>query len=1731
MVTDNNDDNDPSASSAVVVNHAAMPRTLSFSSWSHHRRRGVLVPSWASSWRSSPNGKLGVAPPLTLASNRNAAEVSGGIAAGVTTTTNTIDEALQSLYYSHNNNDKNGPSDPADYPHNGMLDGSAASSSSSYLPSSHHDWLLDGGGEWWCFGDENDDQSTTASAVQRSVDPLVELEDYLRDWEQQQQQFDDEPEPDDNDDWNAFPYVADDDFSSEPFEVVRESSPLVEEVDEDDFFGDFQCAVPATAADSRSTTTAATSAIHPPADEPLSSSSSLLLQDVSLTALSEVDSHYHDDDNHDDDGERKCSTTESAEEPSTIIQTSPTNDSATRAHLESCKTPNHSKLPAETSIDSDDDDDVVDLVWHADEMLRRCNLSYGDDNNNSNNAPAKEDQDDINISPASLDTPELLRRTSDSQLRPRTSDSQLRPRDEAGVTTNTQVSSSSAAAATSVTTSPTPREISIPRPSETVNSGGKNALSLRYGSVEEKKFDPLVDDQHATDLDEEEDVLPKQQSKNEVTPVTWHGRRFSASAITEKKLTTQHHPSEAIPPTLHRHSSAPGNLQLEEPDPLWARLPLEDLSTLEARFIRRCQQRYEADRQPLVDSVHDLGLSDSSHWWTSSSNPQLDDTIQLLQSLPWHHIIPATQRRTSPRKSSVSHKTADDDVEDDWDRAECLTLWDDHTTNRLCDLDEALERLQGAVLQRIQPHQSTTLARANQLLHEWETNLRLAFLYWERACGSLEQATSGGDESNRDGGGGLKGHRRLLELWQEREQCAAWNCLLADLDAVWAKEKDLLRRIDLFDIRNANALEEYYAVMAAAQELEATISDERLGKAHCLDEMRSRLASIGSRFWDRLLSLAQSLVSRSCRGPRNGSSCFDQTEYQRLVQAVLDFRHHASAASDEATCFSIESLPARWSENLLRALNYEAERTFAVALLEPTDVQDSEFQQELRVLSQEADLHWGDTAKLRSLSHNLVTIRFVFEPERYYFPKIFHRLCQLLTNVLHTHFLLHEWHRTSWNYDGEETQSCTSQHDAQLQTMFSDMNSSVLTFWDHCEEVIIRCFDEYLHFAPKISLFERSDNAMDDSLWKKDLQNLQDVLLLTDRFVSIRYSFLNVRPPAASNLSSLRDGSHEFLCEKLTNIFRRHLRSVHVEAMNSVGRRLANESWVLGMLLNENGQRRAPDRSLESVLFGLFDTSIQNLTSHETETRYNCYAEDPPDLSITRFAETGNPFDIRVTTTTSPRGDSLDQARTMPQLYPSGILSGSAMYEALSIFLPDAQCFELLSPDVVTRELVVWFSRLLLTIDRLPLIVPDASAVFANLCDLYITTVFRLCAGNGHSEHILLGTDEPKLLSIPPPIVPALNVPDDNVSGSPGFFSFRTKGLLQVSGRFGLSRPLTALPNNLEAEICSPLKRDSQQIFDLREYIFKAQESLQDVVSIDMVDNWLEESSQDSPAEQACEAARLLGKREGAIWGCLVVVALVDAASSVAANKLKAAFSMTEMELQFAPLKAYCKKVLAVIPTLAQVSRMIACTRAVGGAHVVGEIIKVGPGWEENKLHEHCNDYVEDLCDRCALIWGFLTVSAKLPAAALKIVWEHMVSTAYLSLLDGFSRVPSCSTEGRALMALDLASFASGVSPGNVMERLEQAIELASRPPIMEPLFNMRYVDTYVKVFYYPRDDVISWVAENYSNYKLNHVLALVIAATAETQQCQPRIGNSTLTEVVDQVKRIYCGEHSAEPH
>ena len=87
----------------------------------------------------------------------------------------------------------------------------------------------------------------------------------------------------------------------------------------------------------------------------------------------------------------------------------------------------------------------------------------------------------------------------------------------------------------------------------------------------------------------------------------------------------------------------------------------------------------------------------------------------------------------------------------------------------------------------------------------------------------------------------------------------------------------------------------------------------------------------------------------------------------------------------------------------------------------------------------------------------------------------------------------------------------------------------------------------------------------------------------------------------------------------------------------------------------------------------------------------------------------------------------------------------------------------------------------------------------------------------------------------------------------------------------------------------------------------------------------------------------------------------------------------------------------------------------------------------------------------------------------MKILWENLVGAGYMVLLDGFSKVPYCSTEGRSLMSMDVATYNAGVSARSIASRLDDQPR-CPLPTNIQPYRTMSYVNTYIKLFYFPPD-------------------------------------------------------------
>jgi hypothetical protein len=383
---------------------------------------------------------------------------------------------------------------------------------------------------------------------------------------------------------------------------------------------------------------------------------------------------------------------------------------------------------------------------------------------------------------------------------------------------------------------------------------------------------------------------------------------------------------------------------------------------------------------------------------------------------------------------------------------------------------------------------------------------------------------------------------------------------------------------------------------------------------------------------------------------------------------------------------------------------------------------------------------------------------------------------------------------------------------------------------------------------------------------------------MTDRFVSLKSSFFEEKTVGKSLASGRSDGEEWALYDKLADVFRKHLRSVHVEAMNNMGRLLSNETWRLTDLVApvDLEQRIQPTPTVEAVLVGALNAASSYRGGKSKKTTWGNVVDengDVPPCSFNRFVLDGNPFEN--TDIESLELSSFQTVRPSDTEIPSALDSG--VYQSLNAMLGEGGGSRArIAPESVTRGLIAWVSRLLTVMERLPLIVEDVSAVFANLCDLYFATVLRLCVGSARDEQILLGVNQPSPFVMSHDDASTTGPSGGRPSSSP-LFGFSRKGNGSANSR--PLRPQVALQTSLEADICAPISGDQPNVKQLMQFIQRAQRSLQDIVNLDRVGQWLPDPvkrTSETLEEHACALARTLEQREAALSSCLVVAALFD---------------------------------------------------------------------------------------------------------------------------------------------------------------------------------------------------------------------------------------------------------------
>jgi len=1215
-------------------------------------------------------------------------------------------------------------------------------------------------------------------------------------------------------------------------------------------------------------------------------------------------------------------------------------------------------------------------------------------------------------------------------------------------------------------------------------------------------------------------------------------------------------------------------------------LPLAEPTSEEARFIRRTQLRLirQAERgseggeyeeglyseDESYSSLDDATASDNSslctdegeeeehgqpsepyndedNWWRRSASEierslpaeffsdTADPLLATLLSVPWDERPPSDPAYVHGARASFDK----------------MEPYDEYFSRKLSELDQAQRRVTKRLVARIQ-ERTPGLQRGMKRIQDLDLDIARAHLDAEAGATCLKRARGAADEADELGSaGGVLGGLRIVRDADARDRLKSLRSVVEEVDGLIRTEAGLMAM--------PVSVTEYQGRIQTAVQLRESMSrleGGQLSRLKCLQPLRQRVANINVHLVSQMKASFSSTIAERCERTSLSTDVTSEANVETtgflLTEPYATLLHARLLLAKQEGQVNVETILSDWTHYLVDTFCLEADVCVARALLDPTetardceDIEGSEHAQDLLHLRYQCSQLQRTSPDVRStlriVLHNLYTIRFDFENDKNLLPWIYHKLCVLVTEVMRVYYGLEQWHaapsedqssgESSVQSPPSQGMTCSDiqrrieeEGDSQqwdIASISARLHDCRLTLWQHCQSIFIKFLDRYIvHTAKKKALQSNGgDESGGDGKWAVQLEGLHDMWQLTKQMVMLGNEFVG-------NVDSEIDEEWQ---EKLSQIFRSHLRGVHIEAMNTMGALLAHETWMLlpTQIDSHGGWTNHREASADNLKPGceVKDALKRVLDSHcplhfvdsrvLASSGRRTWDNSLQHQDSNHFEELDNPFLSPCESPKDPQTEvlsnrpvaSLSSQPVTVSLAPSEVKQDNrggdlvtsledALYASIYPFIvqdPAGQRVLSIATQGTLNGLAKWTARLFKIMNKLPVIVEDAAKVISNLFDMYLLTVLRMCAGNEANETVLLGMTSGS-------VIPKVSESGgDSAHGNLGHA--RSSSHDSVGSPISLKRTpsasLTSSPisDTVDADICAPLPDEISGMAALQQFVSRGHESLDGMVNLRRVEKW-EAISQShvkatsDPNMRIRDAAGILERQISAASSCLFAGALLD----VALLQLQASMASENI----GAFASYASSVVEIVPALSSLASRISCVRAIKGKRTVLEVMMVGSAWKDSRFREHCNDYVHEMCLRCARLWDYLSSSPhKLPSYALAQTWHLMVEGSFLSLLEGFSKIVVCSMEGRALMSMDLATFYAGIYPSAIVDKIQDVLRSSPDPPpaISSSNRGMQYVDTYVKAFYFPEEDMIHWIESTHMSYHLRHMVGLISCA------------------------------------
>jgi hypothetical protein len=165
--------------------------------------------------------------------------------------------------------------------------------------------------------------------------------------------------------------------------------------------------------------------------------------------------------------------------------------------------------------------------------------------------------------------------------------------------------------------------------------------------------------------------------------------------------------------------------------------------------------------------------------------------------------------------------------------------------------------------------------------------------------------------------------------------------------------------------------------------------------------------------------------------------------------------------------------------------------------------------------------------------------------------------------------------------------------------------------------------------------------------------------------------------------------------------------------------------------------------------------------------------------------------------------------------------------------------------------------------------------------------------------------------------------------------------------------------------------------------------------------------------------------------------------------------------------------------------------------------------WDSRKKveNEH-HEWVDSLISTCGEVWKYISEQKEdVFQMVQEQIWLEIYQAAFDTALDGFCKIRKCSAEGRAAMTIDVAALHDGLNSIHRCNTLRGKL----------------HIENLIKASYMAEDDMMEWVAENWQSYSYKQLHGLL------SQTLSSVLNSKRLKDAVAVIDTYYECENNKE--